>query len=708
MRFTVLLAATCLLLPGPVTASIQTQPTTQTWAVVIGISRYAKLPGGQQLQFADRDAASFATALADTGIDKNNIRLLSSAQATLQAVRSAIGGWLARSASATDDVYLFFSGHGMVESEFGESYLLCYDSDPQDLYATALSLSDLKQAFSERVKAQRVLVIADATRRDFFDPEDNPTAAQSLISAFDRLAASRPGLSAILASGPGQFSREGQRWGGYGVFSKLLVDGTSGKADRDSNGRITDEELFEFLAARVPQETSNKQNPWRTRNQLTQLALAAPKAVTSPPLSQPQPSERPPSTHATRSTLPEKKSVESTSRRETDTPSTSASRPVESPLSREPSTETRSAESTTPREASTTASSGRRAVDPAPSRKAASAPVGQPVTAGAPPTTGASDVNTAMAVIVENAPAPARAAERPPNVNPVATHPAASSETRVELLAVTPGASAPSPLLLQLEASIASGNLVEPREQSAWDFYQRLKNERDQSSELQRIESLLSEALVKASRDITLGDLRADNIGARIDDFRRAGQMLSRARGLRPGDPTIPILEKLSAAQALVGLQFYEEGEKALVGLQSSRLAAVENALGLAHLGVLDEWRAERAFKRAIESDPNWATPHYNLAVVLKSRHNEESMAEFERAAALAPSNWSLLTALGDEYFARENWARAAEAYSKAISVNPGESVLHTKLGHALYSLGRRDEAEKEYQKARELRERQK
>ena len=28
----------------------------RTWAVVIGISKYQKLPGGQQLQFADRDA----------------------------------------------------------------------------------------------------------------------------------------------------------------------------------------------------------------------------------------------------------------------------------------------------------------------------------------------------------------------------------------------------------------------------------------------------------------------------------------------------------------------------------------------------------------------------------------------------------------------------------------------------------------------------
>jgi tetratricopeptide (TPR) repeat protein/uncharacterized caspase-like protein len=707
MRFTVLLAATCILLPATVPAVNQTEPTPKAWALIIGVSRYPKLPGGRQLQFAERDAALLAAALSDSGFDKSNIRVLVSTQATLQAVRSAVGNWLARSTSPTDDVFIFFSGHGMVESEFGEAYLLCHDSDPQDLYATALSVSDLKQAFLDRVKARQVLFIVDAMRRDFFDPETHPTAAQSLTSAFDRLASSRPGLSAILANGPGQFSREGQRWGGYGVFSKLLADGVSGKADRDSNGSMSAEELFEFLSARVPQETSNRQNPWRTRSQPTQLALAlkSPSGSTAP---QPRPTESLSTRSPAVKPSSENRTVESTPAQPPIPTSRSGSRVTESPASRETAA---SATSVTPRaeprptrETSSTASSGRGSV---PSPKLATAPVGPPVTPGNPPAATAS-ATAGVSGAVENAPAPARAADRPPNLDPITSQPTINRETPVESLTVSRAGSVPSPLLLQLEASIAAGNLIEPKENSAWDTYQRLKSERDQHSELPRIESLLSEALVNASREITLGDLRADNIGTRIDDFRRAGQMLSRARGLRPADPLIPLLEKLSAAQALVGLQFYEEGEKALLAIQSSRLAAVENTLGLTHLGALDEWRAERAFKRAIELDPNWATPHYNLAVVLKSRQKDEALAEFERAAALAPSNWSVQAALGDEYFARENWTRSAETYRKALSVNPDESVLHTKLGHALYSLGRRDEAEREYQKARELSGRQK
>ena len=48
----------------------------------------------------------------------------------------------------------------------------------------------------------------------------------------------------------------------------------------------------------------------------------------------------------------------------------------------------------------------------------------------------------------------------------------------------------------------------------------------------------------------------------------------------------------------------------------TGELASVENALGLVFQGKLDAWRAERAFKRAIELDGKWAAPHYNLALV--------------------------------------------------------------------------------------------
>jgi uncharacterized caspase-like protein len=128
----------------------------RSWALVIGISKYAGLPGGQQLKFADQDAAAFADTITKCGTPAENVRLLMGQQATAAAIRSALGNWLARAASESDTLYIYFSGHGFYEKEFGESYLLPYDANPSDPYASALPLRELQYAIASRIRAGRV------------------------------------------------------------------------------------------------------------------------------------------------------------------------------------------------------------------------------------------------------------------------------------------------------------------------------------------------------------------------------------------------------------------------------------------------------------------------------------------------------------------------------------------------------------------------
>jgi tetratricopeptide (TPR) repeat protein len=262
--------------------------------------------------------------------------------------------------------------------------------------------------------------------------------------------------------------------------------------------------------------------------------------------------------------------------------------------------------------------------------------------------------------------------------------------------------------VLDIQAAISSGNLIEPTNANAWDYYQRFARENPSSDQTTRLRQLLSVALIDSAKKIVAGDLRVDNISNKLDEFRRAGQMFLRARTLSPQDSAIIHLEKLSAVQALVGLQFYEEAEKALTALQSQKLSAIENTLGISYLGSLNEWQAERAFKRAIELDSNWASPHYNLALLYRNRPGDEALNEFEKAAELDPTNVAVLAAFGDECFRRQQWVKAVNAYRKAIEFSHPDQTLHTKLGHALYSQGLRTEANREYQRASELRARQK
>src|SRR6267378_530466 len=251
-------ALLCALLVLPASAQ-QSKRDPKTLAVVVGISKYQKLPGGQQLQFAARDATSFAEAIQKRGVNPQDVKVLTCSEATASAIKSVIGNWLARSASESDTVLIFFSGHGLFEREFGEAYLLAYDSDPKDPYGSALSVSELSQALNRRVRSGRVIVIADAVRRDFFDPETDANSAIVFEKAFDQLASSRPGVSAIIASGPGEFSREGQRWDGRGVFTKHLADVLVDGGTRNGNIAATFGELFDLLKGRVADDTAGKQ-----------------------------------------------------------------------------------------------------------------------------------------------------------------------------------------------------------------------------------------------------------------------------------------------------------------------------------------------------------------------------------------------------------------------------------------------------------------
>lgn len=305
-------------------------------------------------------------------------------------------------------------------------------------------------------------------------------------------------------------------------------------------------------------------------------------------------------------------------------------------------------------------------------------------------------------------PAPPKPKVYIPNAAVVSDHETVQPEKTLAVSVPTSSPEvAPTPLVLQISAAIASKNLIEPKNNSAWDLYMRLATEPSASADAARVKPVLAAALIVEGRALVGGDVRSDNIADKVDDFKRAGQMLARARSLTPDSAEAVALEKLSAAGALISLQFFDEAERALSQLQAAKLAAVDNALGLVYQGKLDGWRAERAFNRAIDLDSKWAAPHYNLALLYRSQQNQASLAEFEAAAALDPTNVNLLAALGDEYFARLQFKQAADSFRKAVALKPSDDGLHTKLGHALYSQGLQDDANREYQKARELRGKQ-
>lgn len=135
-------------------------------AVVIGIDKY---PHIRQLKYAVNDARIFYDHLVKRNrIPAENITLLLDQDATLRKIRSALGTELKNKAGKDDMVIIYFAGHGAAERDTQspdgdglEKYLLPYDADLKDLYATALPMEELSRIFS-RIRSERLIYIADA------------------------------------------------------------------------------------------------------------------------------------------------------------------------------------------------------------------------------------------------------------------------------------------------------------------------------------------------------------------------------------------------------------------------------------------------------------------------------------------------------------------------------------------------------------------
>ena len=249
------------------------------WAVVIGVSKYKNLAPKEQLEFAHRDAEDFAAFLRTPnggGYPSSHLTVLTNEAATLSTIRSTLGTTLPRSVEADDMVVIFFAGHGIVEGE-RDGYLLAYDSDPQNLYATALQVSELNRIITERLKARNVILIADACHSGQLGWTSRGAAESTVLvnRYLDEVGKSGKGVFRLLASRVDQRSYEGKHWGGgHGCFTWFLLEGLRGRADRDKDGMVRVGELLEFITDNVPKATQALQHPRAAGDIDMQLPMA--------------------------------------------------------------------------------------------------------------------------------------------------------------------------------------------------------------------------------------------------------------------------------------------------------------------------------------------------------------------------------------------------------------------------------------------------
>jgi tetratricopeptide (TPR) repeat protein len=611
----------------------------QLWAVVIGISSYKNVPPEGQLRFAHRDAEELATFLRSPGgggFPSNHIKLLLNQDATVSAIRTAIGTWLVRSAEPDDVVYIFFAGHGVVEGDT-DGYLLAHDSDPQDLYATALQVSELDRIITQRLHARVVVLMADACHAGQLGWTSRGTTERALVTKYlDEVGKSGAGVVRLLASRANERSFEDNRWGGgHGAFTHFMLEGLKGNADRDKDGFVRVGELLDYLSQIVPEETRALQHPRMAGSIDPRLPLSS--------LGTMKLREGPPDSVATKCSI----ELHGTGGTEVYVDNVYHGRIRPSGLL--------VIEGLTP-------AHHEISVDPP----------------NAEPFTQAVSLTEARTVLE------LKTSSR--GTSMLSAKSGGGGLGKFMNKTNTPQgplvATASSPLVNEIKKAAARNEILEPG--GAWPLYKQLIQENPAEPQRVSIEISLISQLEEIGQQAINSYVRSSVLQLKASDFRRSAEAYKCLLKLTPDDVRLEAKRLFCEARVAI-----DEGKSqdAVAGLIKAisldpRAGHLYNALGAAYEKSNQNDKALEAFKRAAELAPQWSFPRLHIGIQYYARRKaSEAEAEFREAIRLEPrdpiSRWWLVK-LDRE---RGRYPEAEKTALDLIRVAPDFASAHAELG---------------------------
>ena len=234
-----------------------------SYALIIGIDKYENV---RSLDYAVKDAEDIQSMLVDKfNFQQDNIVLLKNEQATQASILQEFSN-ITKKANDNDRVLIFFAGHGETIDlpDGGEmGFLLPVDGDKTDLYLSAIKMEELR-TLSLLSDAKHILYLVDACYGGIatvgargLDANTTPDYLKKITQYKSR--------QIISAGGRDEEVIEKSEWG-HSAFTKNLLSGLrDSKADTDSDGIITVQELGTYLQKKVTIDSDNRQTP-KTRN----------------------------------------------------------------------------------------------------------------------------------------------------------------------------------------------------------------------------------------------------------------------------------------------------------------------------------------------------------------------------------------------------------------------------------------------------------
>ena len=248
-------------------------PDAKTYALLIGISKYQKLPQDLWLQYADADAKTFSdhmSSLRGGGVPADQMVVLTNEQATTAAIRNALQTFLKNRAGSKDTIFILVAGHGTVDNR--GAYIMTYDSDPEDLSATALPMAEIQTLLDDELsKVGRVVFLADVCRAATI----GSLKTDAVGNAVGKLGEAQGEMLGLMAARPKEVSYESPDFGGgHGAFTYSVLKGLLGAADNNDDRAVESGELIDYVQGNVKKLTGDKQHPREFGNMANETKLS--------------------------------------------------------------------------------------------------------------------------------------------------------------------------------------------------------------------------------------------------------------------------------------------------------------------------------------------------------------------------------------------------------------------------------------------------
>jgi uncharacterized caspase-like protein len=224
-------------------------------ALLIPTFEYAD-PKLRRLRAPAEDADKLGAVLRNPDIGDFEVTVM--ANQPEHKIRRAIAAFFEKR-HREDVLLLHFSCHG-VKDDDGNLYFAASDTEIDHLDATATSADWVNRQIT-RTRSRRVLLLLDCCYSGAYSSGMVPHGDGG-VQIKERFTGDGRGRIILTASSGMEYSWEGDKLTGEGrpsIFTSALVEGLrSGAADRDEDGRVSVDELYEYVYDRVTEITPDQ------------------------------------------------------------------------------------------------------------------------------------------------------------------------------------------------------------------------------------------------------------------------------------------------------------------------------------------------------------------------------------------------------------------------------------------------------------------